>query len=142
MTSRHIRKTRTSHHARTTALQALDLALATPQVVAHRVTRMALAGPMPSPRDRKEFQGMVAEKHAAFTQAWLAMNAQALVAQQALLTTMWRNVWAPPWLPRPSPAQAALQLRQTGASILAKGLEPVRRKAVANAKRLAKTPLF
>jgi hypothetical protein len=136
LTPRRARKSRTTVH------QALELALATPQVVAHRVTRMALAGAIPSARDRKEFDGMLAEKHVAITQSWVAMNAQALVAQQTLLAAMWRNLLAPPWVPRATPAQAAMQWREAGAGILAKGLEPMRRKAVANAKRLAKTPLF
>jgi hypothetical protein len=125
-----------------TTRQTLDLALAAPQVVAHRVTRMALAGPVPSARDRKEFQGMVTEKKLAFTESWTAMYAQALVVQQALFAVIWSQLFTPPWLPRPSAAHTAAQMRKSGASILAKGLEPVRRKAVANAKRLAKTPLF
>ena len=36
-----------------------DIAVAAPQVIAHRVTRMALAGPVPDARDRKEFATMV-----------------------------------------------------------------------------------
>jgi hypothetical protein len=39
-----------------------ELAAAATQVVAHRVTRMVLAGPNPSARDRNEFKRMVGEK--------------------------------------------------------------------------------
>ena len=48
------------------AQQALGLSMATPLVVAHRVGRMAAAGPSPNARDRKEFELMGAEKMAAF----------------------------------------------------------------------------
>ena len=43
------------------ARQATDLAVAAPQVVAHRLTRMAMAGANPSARDRREFTRMVSE---------------------------------------------------------------------------------
>jgi hypothetical protein len=43
--------------------KAAELAFAVPQVVAHRVTRMALAGPSLSDRDRKEFLGNVCRRH-------------------------------------------------------------------------------
>ena len=43
--------------------KVLDLGIAAPQVVAHRLARMALAGPVPSARDQKEFAGMVLEKN-------------------------------------------------------------------------------
>jgi hypothetical protein len=133
---------RQKRKARSMAHQALDLALAAPQVVAHRVTRMALAGPVPSQRDRKEFRGMVAEKHDAFLESWVAINTQALVAQQAMLASFWRRLLTPPWLAKTVPGQTAAQLHRAGAKIVAEGIEPLRRKAVANAKRLSKTPLF
>lgn len=55
--------------AATTAIKLAELSLASPQVIAHRVTRMALAGASPSKRDRTEFTGMVVEKQLAFAQA-------------------------------------------------------------------------
>ena len=55
-----------------------------PQVVAHRVMRMAIAGPSVSERDRKEFQRMSAEKMTAIIDSWNAMTMQALRANQAL----------------------------------------------------------
>jgi len=82
--------------AKSITTRAAELAVAAPQVVAHRVARMAVAGPALSERDRKEFKLMVAEKQAALTQAIQAM---------------------------------------------AKVMAPVHRKAVANAKRLARTRL-
>ena len=58
--------------------KAADIAVAAPQVIAHRVTRMALAGPLPDARDRKEFTGMVQEKQLAFAQSFLAWNTAVL----------------------------------------------------------------
>lgn len=123
-----------------TLTQAADIATAAPQVIAHRLARMALAGPVPSARDRKEFTAMVQEKQTAFTQGWLAWNTEILRWQfqwqtqwmQACLTGNWaalnRMLTAPP-------------LAAAGERALAQALEPVRRKAAANARRLAKTSL-
>src|SRR3954447_7115260 len=56
------------------ARQAGELAFAVPQVVGHRLTRMALAGPVLSARDRREFHGMGQEKMLAFWQSWFGMG--------------------------------------------------------------------
>ncbi len=63
---------RRTRKSKSIAAKSMELAIAVPQVVAHRVTRMALAGPRLSDRDRKEFQMMVMEKQTAFAQAWVA----------------------------------------------------------------------
>lgn len=117
-----------SRSRRTNSLsrQATELAVAVPQVVAHRLTRMALAGPRPSARDRREFHAMGLEKVHAFWQSWFAMGwAMAEAMQKA-------------WL-------ALLQGAQVPAfdanAILARGMAPVHRKATANARRLARTRL-
>ena len=75
--------------------KSAELAVAVPQVVAHRLTRMAIAGSVLSERDRKEFDLMVAEKQAAFTQAWQAMAKQAFAANQALALSAFRSAWMP-----------------------------------------------
>lgn len=133
--------TRPSRQALVLGSQAAELAWAVPQVVAHRLTRLALAGPLPSARDRKEFEGMVQEKQQAFSQAWQAMAVQTLRAQQQLGLSFlqqlgqpmrWRAGLAPPGL---------AQLQRAALGILGQGLAPVHRKAVANAKRLARTRL-
>jgi hypothetical protein len=74
------------------AIKAAELAFAVPQVVAHRVTRMALASPKLSPRDRKEFERMVAEKNTAFGESWRAMATQAAVANQALAASFFQSL--------------------------------------------------
>jgi hypothetical protein len=112
-----------------------ELALAVPQVVAHRVTRMAQAGTSPSASDRKEFQLMGLEKLIAFGASWGAMALQAMLASQALVTSHMLSLWSP-FGRRPSAGGTALQLQRAALGILDKGLVPVHRKAVANAKRL------
>lgn len=78
MPSRHKRKTKSL------LAKAAELVFAVPQVVAHRVTRMAISGPSVSERDRKEFQRMGAEKTAAFIEYCNAMTMQAFRTNQAL----------------------------------------------------------
>jgi len=121
--------------------KSVELAVAVPQVVAHRVARMAIAGPALSKRDRQEFQRMVAEKKSAFTQAWSAMAQQTVRAQQALAASLMRSFWSPSLRAKPSPSAVAAQLHNAALGVLDKGLAPVHRKAVANAKRLARTRL-
>jgi hypothetical protein len=117
----------------------MELALAVPQVVAHRVTRMALAGPKLSDRDRKEFQMMLDEKHAAFAQAWSDMAMHAFRANQAFTASMLRFVFTPFSYKKPSAASAAAQLQKAAIGVLRKGLAPIHRKGVSNARRLART---
>jgi len=97
------------------AAQTVDLAFAVPQVVAHRMARMAMAGSTPSARDRREFYRMGTEKVAAFNEAWAAMAMQT-----------WLSLWFPTHL-----SNAALD-------ILGKGITSIRRRAVANARRLGR----
>jgi hypothetical protein len=122
------------------AVKAAELAFAVPQVVAHRMTRMALSGPKLSARDRKEFDLMVAEKSAAFGESWNAMTVQTARANQALAASFFRSFLSLARGERPSVSSAA-QLHKAALGVLGKGLAPVHRKAVANAKRLARTKL-
>jgi hypothetical protein len=113
------------------ARQALGLSLAVPQVVAHRVSRMAAVGATPSARDRREFALMGAEKVAAFYESWAAMGLAAMQAQQR----MWTSMMFAPWGRPPSNSALANQTLR----ILGQGLAPVHRRAVGNAKRLGRT---
>jgi hypothetical protein len=119
-----------------------ELALAVPQVVAHRLLRMAHAGPHPSARDRKEFARMVAEKHSAFGESWKAMALQTLHSQRAFAAALALAATPAP-SKRANPAAHALgtELQLAALAVLGKGLAPVHRRAVANAKRLARTRL-
>lgn len=119
----------TRRRAKPLPLQLAELAFAAPQVVAHRVTRMALAGPAPSARDRREFHQMGAEKLAAAGEAWFAMWVQAFHAQQQLALGMLKTAALP----------STAALTRAGLGVLGHGMAPVHRRAVANARRLAKT---
>lgn len=133
--------TRRNHKAASVARQATDLAMAAPQVVAHRLTRMAVAGANPSARDRKEFNRMVSEKQAAFYQSWNAMGLQSMAASQALMQA-WARMWFTPWSASTWSGQAAASQASLWQNamwgVVDKGLAPVHRTAVANAKRLAR----
>ena len=135
MPSRHKRKTKSL------IAKAAELAFAVPQVVAHRVTRMAIAGPSVSERDRKEFQRMGDEKTAAFIESWNTMTMQALRANQALAASFFHSLWSPSYKGRPSASSVVAKLHGAALGILSKGMDPVHRKAIANAKRLARTKL-
>jgi hypothetical protein len=125
----------------TLATQSAELALAVPQVVAHRLTRMAMSGPKPSLRDQKEFTRMVTEKMTAFGESWTAMTLQAMQAQQSFALSWLQSLWTPPFLPKSSARATSQRLHGAALGVLGKGLAPVHRKAVANAKRLARTRL-
>lgn len=111
------------------AAQATELALAVPQVVAHRVWRMATAGPQPSARDRREFTRMGSEKTAAFFESWWAMGWHLWTLQQQAWLSLF-GIGASPWVGRGA--------QRTATAVMGTGLAPVRRRAVANAKRLSK----
>ncbi len=121
--------------------KSAELAFAVPQVVAHRMTRMAMAGASPSERDQKEFALMVAEKNDAFNESWSAMAAQALSANQALASSFVKSFWSLSAGRKPSAQAVVAQLQSATLEVLGKGMAPVHRKAVANAKRLARTKL-
>jgi len=119
-------------------MKAAELAFAVPQVVTHRLTRVALSGPQPSARDGKEFQRMIAEKNVAFGESWSAMARQAALAHQALAGSIFKSLLSGRL---PSAATSAARFHRDALSVLGKGVAPVHRKAVANAKRLGRTKL-
>jgi hypothetical protein len=120
---------------RSLAANSAALAMAVPQVVAYRVARMAQASTPLSARDRREFRNMVNEKPQAFAETWSAVAMEAMRINQSILTSMW--TWFLNPLSTRSPAAAIL--RNAPARLLGKSLEPSRRKAVANAKRLSRS---
>ena len=131
-----------SHRSRKTislATKSFELALAAPQVVAHRVARMATAGAPPSARDRREFQLMGVEKVAAFSDSVNAMTRQAVRANQTLATSMFRTFWSP-WTGG-NAARLGRDMHGAVLGVLDKGIAPIHSKATANAKRLARTRL-
>ena len=122
-----LRKRRRRHQA-STATRLVELGLAAPEVAIRRLGRMALAGPMPSARDRREFSGMALEKQVVFAQSWLAMCEEAW--RQQLQFALSLMVGLPATWRHATLAPAAFD------RIATRGLAPIHRKAVANAKRL------
>ena len=125
------------------AAQSFELAMAAPLVVAHRLTRMALAGTTPSARDREEFLSMGTEKVAAFGQAWNAMALQTLRAQQEITLGLWRNMFKPWWMWSSPKLLNSNSRRAHNAAlrVVSEGVTPIHRKAVSNARRLGRTRL-
>jgi len=130
-----------SRRAKSLIAKSAELAFAAPQVVAHRVTRMALAGTPMSARDRREFKLMSAEKRVAFGKSWNAMMFETVRANQQLAMFFFRAAWSVPLRRAPSASAVASRFQEAATRVLGKGLAPVHRTAVANAKRLARTKL-
>lgn len=128
-----------ARHSVTTARRTAELAFAAPQVIAHRLQRMAVAGPTLSERDRKEFTGMVLEKQLAFSQAWLAAWQQWGQAQQSFALAAWRAFFSGSLPGLLSASSLAGRSFTTSAAMAGAALAPVHRKAVSNARRLGRT---
>ena len=120
------------------AAQTFELGIAAPQVIAHRVARMASAGASPSARDRAEFHRMGIEKIAAANEAWIAMAAQTFLENQKFALTFMQSLWFPWMRGTPTVKSAAKQLNKAAAAVLGKGMTPIHRRAVGNAKRLGR----
>lgn len=124
--------------SKSAATKSAELAFAVPQVIAHRVARMALASPSPSERDRREFSRMFSEKQVAFSQAWVTMATEAFRAHQSIAMSLWSSFMFPRPMTQASTVAIAKQVRNATNSIMSKGISPIHRTAVANAKRLGK----
>ena len=129
---------RRRRRSKSLAAQTLELGIAAPQVIAHRVARMASAGASPSARDLAEFHGMGIEKIAAANEAWAAMAAQAFLENQKLALTFMQSLWFPGLRPAPTAKSVSRQLNRAAASVLGRGMAPISRRAAANAKRLGR----
>jgi hypothetical protein len=128
---------RRKHNGTALMVKAAELAFVAPQVVAHRVLRIANADSSPTARDLREFQRMSAEKTAAFIESWNAMAMEALRVNQALTASFLHSLcWG--WARSTPAADPVMQWHNAALGILGKGMGPVHRRAVANAKRLAR----
>ena len=128
--------TRRTRKLKSLAAQSIELGVAAPQVIALRAARLASAGASPRARDRKEFHRMGAEKITALNEAWTAMAAQAFLENQKFALSFIQSVWFLWTRPNASVKSTSRQLTDAWLGILGKGMAPVRRRAVANAKRL------
>lgn len=116
------------------ARHAVEIVVAAPQVIAVRTARMVRAGAAPTARDRREFERMHKEKIDAFADGWRAMWGEALRIQQRSAISL-MGAW---WKPASTAARVPAQWSRDALAILCEGIAPVRNRAVANAKRLAK----
>lgn len=112
-------------HAISNATKLVQLGTAAPQVIAHRVARMVLAGHSPNVRDRREFSGMVMEKQIAWMQAWAGMATATLQMQQR---------W---WLSAFSGRTPSLHSYMD--AVTSRGIAPFHRKVLGNSRRLSRT---
>lgn len=131
------------------------------QVIGHRSTRMALAGPNPGARDRRENQVMAHEKFRAGSDAAMAMwmRMATLNQQFAMLAVKETLAAATAIMPRGVPrvgapfagdqvrlaqqslsqaAIAASRLSGAGAQIAQQALKPIHARTSKNVKRLRK----
>lgn len=120
------------------ATQAAEIAVAAPQVIAMRTARMAMAGTNPSAKDQREFYQMGAEKVEAFSEAWMAMTMQMWKAQQEFMF-MWMRSFNPYFGSGLSFEQSSKHLEAATLNVLSKGISPVHKRVVSNAKRLSRS---
>lgn len=125
---------RTNHVSR----QAVELAVAVPQVVAQRLARMIMAGSSPTTKDRREFHLMGAEKITAFSESWLAMYLQMFRANQALAFSL-MEIWSPMLGGKDIWFKSAYAVQSAMLDVLGKGMAPLHKRAVGNARRLNRT---
>ncbi|MEO6566023.1 MAG: polyhydroxyalkanoate granule-associated phasin [Casimicrobiaceae bacterium] len=137
-----------------------EMSLASAQVIAHRTTRMAAAGPKPNARDQREFALMGQEKFDAATESAHAIGVQlmnmnlrfgAQVVRQmmtgsAAMVSLASSRDVGQLVRRQAKlVQAASRSAATAAEIsrstvrlAANGLKPIHTRATANARRLGK----
>lgn len=115
------------------AIQLTEMALATPQVIALRLTHMALASLGPGASERQELHRMGSEKVTAFSQAWMAMCMKAWMMPLRLVPAFSLALNG-----RRSPGSLQQATAQAATEVLAAGVVPVHRTLMANARRLGK----
>jgi hypothetical protein len=120
------------------AKQWVELAVAAPQVVMHRTSRMATAGVELSDRDRTEFARMSSEKVMAFYQSWMAMSTAAFAVQFELARAFSNAAAAVATGSQASAMSTVTATSNAATKVLSAGLGPVHKKAVANARRLSR----
>lgn len=135
-----------------------EMSMASAQVIAHRTTRMAAAGPVPNARDRREFTRMGQEKVEAsaesaraiaahLTTSNLNLGARAFSQMMSATTAFWSLAASR------TPAQfiarqaklattvtrstmTAAEVSTSSARLAKRGLKPIHARATANARRL------
>jgi len=122
------------HGAAPLLARLADVWIATPQVMAIRLSRMALSGHNPSAADRAEMQRMVSEKVLAASQSWMAICMSWWLMPLRLAPAWNRSLRGDARSHRRMRAAAG----RASTDLIAAGLAPVRSVVVANAKRLSR----
>lgn len=143
------------------ALDSSEMMLASAQVIGHRTTRIAQAGPVPSARDQKEFHLMGQEKVEAATESVYAMalplaslnqEIGMLAFHQTMTAASNMISLATSLTPLQSSQRhaklindtvtgsltAGKKLSDSAAKVAGQGLKPIGSRAKANAKRLGR----
>jgi hypothetical protein len=115
--------------SKSTYTMAAELSVAVPLVIAERLTRMALAGPVPAEHHDRELSRMYFEKFRAFTAAWFDMTAAMIRVQQGVASSFFR----------PFTANTLTDLRDAATDVVNSGLAPVHRVATDNVVRLVRS---
>ena len=140
------------------ASRSAEMMLAAVEVIGRRTHRMAVAGPNPSARDRREFTRMGAEKIAAAQASALAVQSHLMTMPWQLGLRCWRDALAVSSAAvrvgrsrtaaeaiastgrltkaASTASRRAAHLSTAAARLAAGALEPVAQRATANAKRL------
>jgi hypothetical protein len=149
----------------TLALKTWEMMFASAQVIGHRTGRMALAGPAPNARDRREFHLMGQEKIEATAESLQAIALRMFSVNQQIGLIAFRQ-WVTIWsslislagsrtVPQTLKVQTDIlhdtmshatsamnHLGDSVAKTMHKGLKPIHSRATANARRLARTRLL
>ena len=142
------------------ATKTLEMMLASAQVIGHRTGRMAMAGPAPNARDRREFALMGQEKIEAgaqsaqataahmmsMSQPWGALAFRHLLRNSAAFMSLASSRTPSQLIARQAAlaravAQSAISMADVSKSatkLAHRGLKPIHAKATANARRLGK----
>ena len=112
-----------------------QLATIAPMVMAYRLAGMAVAGPEPTARDRKELARMGQEKFDAWSEAVQATGMRVVEANMAMATLLLGQVWGS----SPAPGAVAGRVTKLSSDVLADTLAPYHRRVLANSRRLSRT---
>jgi len=137
-----------------------EMSMASALVVACRSHRMAVSGPLPNARDRKEFTRMGQEKFEAVTESAQAIAEQMSVMSMQFGLRAWRDALTgtAAWMSLATSRDvgkmsahhavaagsidrfmhSALQLSDSTVKMSERGLHPIHSRATANARRLIK----
>ena len=118
--------------------QSMEVTTAVPQIVSHRMNEFLNAGMQPTPETQREFLLMWEEKITAFSESWHAATEQTMKINQQVAETLMQNMFTPWWDIYALNYITPSNLATAAHSILDKGMEPIHKQTISNARRLNK----